>query len=86
MHGSLDPVVVVASEAVRGRGACGGRFWTLDPIDGTKGLHDVSPLRFNFAGAAGENPRHSLVVQSLIRVSVTVGVRARERVWISRTR
>ena len=22
----------------RGRGACGPRFWTLDPIDGTKGL------------------------------------------------
>jgi len=22
----------------RGRGACGRRFWTLDPIDGTKGL------------------------------------------------
>jgi 3'(2'), 5'-bisphosphate nucleotidase len=22
----------------RGRGVCGHRFWTLDPIDGTKGL------------------------------------------------
>lgn len=33
------------------------------------------PLRLNHARAAGENPRHSLVVQSLSRVAVQVVMR-----------
>jgi len=34
---TLEPEQVLAW-IDRGRGACGHRFWTLDPIDGTKGL------------------------------------------------
>jgi 3'(2'), 5'-bisphosphate nucleotidase len=41
--GQMLPGAEVETEQVlawidRGRGACGRRFWTLDPIDGTKGL------------------------------------------------
>lgn len=41
--GQMLPGTEVETEKVlawidRGRGACGRRFWTLDPIDGTKGL------------------------------------------------
>jgi 3'(2'), 5'-bisphosphate nucleotidase len=41
--GQMLPHTDVETEQVlawidRGRGACGSRFWTLDPIDGTKGL------------------------------------------------
>jgi 3'(2'), 5'-bisphosphate nucleotidase len=35
--GGIEPAQVLAW-IDRGRGACGHRFWTLDPVDGTRGL------------------------------------------------
>jgi 3'(2'), 5'-bisphosphate nucleotidase len=55
----------------RGAGQCGDRFWTLDPIDGTKGL--LRGSQYVIALALVVNGRVEVAVVGCPRLSVTTG-------------